>query len=333
MTLTTLGDLSSHFMLRRQNLALRTEMQRLTQELSTGQTAQPIRHLSGDFGILADIEQRMSGNAAFRQAGTEAKTTTAAMQNALGGLQDMTVNLAGTLMITSDSGLLESGRTAAGEAREMLDRAVSLLNTRVASRSLFAGNEVAMPALANSETIMADLQLAVAGLTTADDIGTAVDAWFDGAGAGFETIAYVGADVSVAPFRVAEGESVSLDLRADHMALRDSLKPMALAALAGDASLDMATRNAIYRASGERLFQAQDGLTALRADLGVTQARLEETGVRLASEKLALDSARNDLMSVDPYETATRLQEAQFNLESLYTLTVRLSRLSLTEYM
>lgn len=333
MTLTTLGDLSSHFMLRRQNVALRTEMQRLTQELSTGQTAEPIRHLSGDFGILADIEQRMTGNAAFRQATTEAKGTTTAMQNALGGLQDMTVGLASALMTTSESGLLESGRTAAGTAREVLDQAVSLLNTQVAGRSLFAGQEVAMPALAASETIMQDLKLAVAGLSSADDINAAVDAWFDGPGAGFDTIAYVGADVSVPPFRVAEGESVSLDLRADHMALRNSLKPIALAALAGDASLGLETRNAIYRAAGDQLFAAQDGLTALRADLGVTQARMEETGVRLASEKLALEGARNDLMSVDPYETATRLQEAQFNLESLYTLTVRLSRLSLTEYM
>lgn len=333
MTLTTLGDLSSHFMLRRQNVALRTEMQRLTQELSTGQTAQPIRHLSGDFGILADIEQRMTGNAAFRQAAIEAKGTTTAMQNALGGLQDMTVGLASALMTTSDSGLLESGRTAAGTAREVLDQAVSLLNTQVAGRSLFAGQEVAMPALAASETIMQDLKLAVAGLGAADDIKAAVDAWFDGPGAAFDTIAYIGADVSVPPFRVAEGESVSLDLRADHMALRNSLKPIALAALAGDASLDLTTRNAIYRAAGDQLFAAQDGLTALRADLGVTEARLEETGVRLASEKLALEGARNDLMSVDPYEAATRLQEAQFNLESLYTLTVRLSRLSLTEYM
>jgi len=333
MTLTTLGDLTSHFMLRRHNVALRTEMQRLSHELATGETANPIRHLTGDYAILADIEQRMVGNAAYRQARAEASTTTDAMQGALGGLQDMTVGLASSLMTTSDSGLLASGRVAADQARETLDRAVSLLNTRVAGRALFAGNEVAMPAMADAETIMADLRLAVAGMTTSAQIGAALDAWFNTPGGGFDTVAYVGSDMSVPPFRVAEGESVSLDLRADHAALRQSLKPIALAALAGDATLDMATRNAIYRAAGDQLFQAQDGLTALRADLGVTQARLEETGVRLASEKLALEGSRSGLLSVDPYDTATRLQEVQFNLESLYTLTVRMSRLSLTEYM
>lgn len=333
MAITTLGDMTSHFMLRRRNVALRTEMQRLSEELSTGVSANPIQHLSGDFAVLADIERRMSSNAAYRQSTVEATTTLDTMHGALGGLQDMTSDLAATLTAMSDTGLLASGKVAAEEARVTLDRAVSLLNTRAAGRSLFAGNEVAMPAVADAADILAELKAAVTGLTSATDMQAAVYAWFDTPGGGFDTVGYVGADLSIPPFRVAEGESVSLDLKADHAALRDILKPIALAALAGDTSLDAATRNKIYRAAAGNLYEAQDGLTAVRADLGVTQARLEETGVRLSSERLALEGSRSGLLSVDPFDTATRLQQVQFNLESLYTLTVRMSRLSLTEYM
>ncbi|SDN80955.1 flagellar hook-associated protein 3 FlgL [Lutimaribacter pacificus] len=335
MTVTTLGDLTTHVMLLRHNTRLRTEMQRLSVELASGQVADPARHLGGDFTALADIEHRMTANAAYRQATADAKTATDAMQHVLGSLQDVTQDLAGTLVTVSETGLGESGQIASGKARAVFDQAVALLNTRVAGRSLFAGEEVTAPALADPDAILAGLRSATAGLTDPDDITTAVDGWFDLPGGGFGTIAYTGTADAAPAFRVAEGESARLDLRADHAALRASLKPIALALLAGDqaAGLDQAARDGLYRAAGTALYAAQDGLGALQADLGVTQARLEETAVRNASEKLALEQARAGLLSVDPYETATRLEQVQFNLESLYTVTVRLSRLSLTEYM
>ena len=335
MSLTTLGDLTSHFMLRRHNAALRSEMLQLSRELTTGQTADPIRHLAGDFAVLADIEQKMTLNAAFRQAAAEAITATDAMQTVLGAVQDNSLQLAGSLMTLSDSGLLETGRIAADEARDLLDQAISLLNTQVGGRSLFAGDAVAGPALIDGSALLTELETVTAGLTFPVDITSAVDAWFDSAGGGFDTVAYLGSDQPIPPFRVASDQTVSLDLRADNMTVRQTLKPLVIAALAGSASLglDHDQRNALYRDAGARLYEVQDGLTALRADLGVTEARLEETVVRLGSEKLSLEQARGGLLNVDPYETASRLEQVQFNLESLYTLTVRMSRLSLTEYM
>ena len=333
MTITTLGDLTSQFLLRRQNVALRDEMQRLSLELTSGQTADPIRHLTGDFAALSDIEQRMTGNAAFRQSATEAAATTDAMQTALGNLQDMSSDLAKSLMDLSETGLSETSEVGAVQARDIFNRAVSLLNTRIAGRSLFAGVAVEQSALADAETILSDLRGAVSGLSSLADIRAAVDTWFDTPGGAFDTVAYQGSPSSIPAFRVAQDESVRLDLRADHEALRDTLKHIALAAIADDPAIGLTTRGAIYGDAAVALFSGQDGLSAVRADLGVTQARLEETTVRLASEKLALEQSRGTLLSVDPYETATRLEHVQSSLESLYTVTVRLSRLSLTEFM
>ena len=42
---------------------------------------------------------------------------------------------------------------------------------------------------------------------------------------------------------------------------------------------------------------------------------------------------RSDILAVDPYETATALTQAEASLQNLYALTVRLSRLSLTDYL
>jgi flagellar hook-associated protein 3 FlgL len=333
MTITSLGDLTTHFMLRRHNVALRDEVQRLSQELSTGETSNPINHLSGDFAALADLEKRSTLNAVFRQSAREAGNMTDAMQQTLSNLQEMSGELATAMVSLSESGVSETVGPGAAQARDVLDRAVALLNTRVAGRSLFAGDAVDSVAMTTGDAIMASLKSSVAGLTSTDDIHDAVDTWFDAPGGGFETVAYQGSGRSIPAFRVAPDQSATLDVRADHQALRDVLKPIALAALADDPALDMTTRRALLASSGTALLDTQDGLTALRADLGVTEARLEETSVRLASEKLALEESRGTLLSVDPYETATRLEQAQSNLESLYTVTVRLSRLSLTEFM
>lgn len=335
MAMNTLGDLTSQLILRRQNVALRNDMQRLTKELTTGESADPIGHLAGDMAAFADLAHRMTVNAAYRSSAKEAATLTDGLQQALGSFQDLTSDLAATLITMSESGLPHSSQVAGGKARAVLDTAVGMLNSRIAGRSLLAGQDVTGFALAGVDLILDDLRTTVSGLSTADDVISAVDTWFDAPAGGFETVAYLGAQDPIPAFQVAENEMASLDLRADHDALRAALKQLAIATLAADPLLgfDPSTTQALYRHSATQLFEAQDGLTAVRADLGVTQARLEETGVRLAAERQTLEAARSGLLSVDPYETATRLEQVQSNLESLYAVTVRLSRLSLTEYM
>lgn len=85
--------------------------------------------------------------------------------------------------------------------------------------------------------------------------------------------------------------------------------------------------------SGEDLLTSQGALTAVRADLGYAESRLDESKVRLSAERASFEMSRNELLGVDPYETATRLEAVQFQLESLYTVTARLSQLSLVRYL
>ena len=54
---------------------------------------------------------------------------------------------------------------------------------------------------------------------------------------------------------------------------------------------------------------------------------------RNGAETSALEIARTDILAIDPYRTATELQSTETRLETLYTLTARLSRLSLSEYL
>lgn len=335
MTMISLGDLAQSLMLRHHNAAIRQDVARLAEEVTTGLTADVAGRLSGDFSYLADIERNLATLKAYGTSVSEAETFASGMQAALGQVQQVTSDL--SLVLLQDSGGTPAvlSPALARAAADGLDRVVDLLNTRVAGRSLFAGNETGRPALAPAEAIRAELRLLAAGPMTAQDLRTAVDGWFDTPAGGFESTAYTGAPQGLGPFRLAAGETVDLDLRGDSAAIRGLLKQVALATLATDpsVSLSMDARADLMRQSAEGLLAAQDDLTALRGDLGFAEARIEERKVRLASERSSFDMARSALLGVDQFDTASKLTQAQQQLESLYAVTARLSRLSLSDFL
>jgi len=65
----------------------------------------------------------------------------------------------------------------------------------------------------------------------------------------------------------------------------------------------------------------------------VIEAQIDGATARNTAESSALELARAELIAIDPYKAATDLTSVQTQLETLYALTARLSRLSLVEYL
>lgn len=337
MSQMTVGDMAAHFMLRRHNVDLKQNMTRLSEELASGRTADVSEHLGGNFSYLNDIERGITLNKGFEIATGEAGIFTSAMQAALEAVQGQTSDLAADLVLVSSSTIPAVLDSASADARTQFQSLVSALNTSVAGRTLFSGVEVDKAPLIAGDDMLAELRAAItlAGAVASSDVDTVLDDYFNSAGGGFETSAYQGSTTGMAPFLLGEGESVDLDLRADAQAFRDLLKATAKAALASDSVLNFpsSTRVNLLREGGEDLLTAQSGLTAIRADLGYAEARIDESKARISTEKTSLEYAKGELIGIDPYETATRLENAQYQLETLYTVTVRMSRLSLMDFM
>ena len=139
----------------------------------------------------------------------------------------------------------------------------------------------------------------------------------------------------MAVFQLGEGDRVQPDFRADNPALREVMKGFAMAALVGEGVLagDAAEQSALLNSAGERLINADQDLTALRAEIGLSQQRIEDADTRVSAEKTSLELARNKLIAVDPYEAASELEATYTQLETFYTITARLARLNFTDYM
>lgn len=335
MTQLTIGDLAQTFSLRRQSLILKEQMSRLTQEVSSGRATDLNRHLSGSLLRLTDIEHELQLLVSNRSAAREATIDVGVMQVALERVQTATNGLAATAVNAGMTpGSFKLGSLAV-EAEGALGAIIGALNSDSAGRTLFSGNLIDTSPLVSKEVLLSELRSALSGAVGASAVQSAIDSFFDLPGGEFATKIYMGSAVDSSPYQLGEGESVALTVRADNKALRDALKQTALLALIAEESIilsDSERRN-IAKSAGEFLLGGQTDLTDLRAKLGSAEARIEQSSSRIAAELTSLEIARNNLVSVDVFASAGELEQVQFQLETLYTITARASRLSLVNFL
>ena len=334
MNSLSIGDLANSFLLQRRGTALKTEMSRLTQELATGQVSDIKSVLAGNFSYLSDLENSMKTLEGYKVASTEASQVTGTMQSILANIQDIGAQFSADLISVSTGGLDAIALQNATTARQYLDSVVSSLNTEFAGRKLFSGTAVNSSPLASSSDLIDALRTELSGVVGAGAKEAAAEAWFDDP-AGFDAIVYQGSTAALAPFRLSQTEDISLDVRANSNEIKEVLRHLTMAALADDATLvsGPAERLEILQSAGEGLFNNQSSLTALRANIGFSEARIDQIATRNASEMTALEYAKGTLLAADPFETVTRLEEVQFQLQSLYTVTSRSSELKLVNFL
>ena len=332
MTVVSVGDLAQSFLLRNRSAALKQELQTLTAEVITGLAADQARHLSGDFVPMAALEASLAQLAAYKSTNAEMSLFATAMQSAIGSIDASASDLGQSMLAASHSTSPTRIDATGFDAQQRFEQAVSTLNTRFGDRSLFAGMATNGPALSGAETILAALDAEIAGALTAAAMVTAISDWFESP-SGFGA-AYLGAG-ALAPLPVAPGESAQIDVTAMDPALVQTLKGLAFGAMLNRGALagDQAGRSQLARAAAESLISTQTDRALLAARLGTTEAQIGAADVRNQAEATSLGLARLDLLSLDPFETASKLEERQSQLELLYAITSRMSRLSLVNYL
>lgn len=327
------GDMARSFMLRRHTTDLKQNLQRLTNEAATGRRGDTAAHVSGDLVPISGIDASLARLKGYSAITTEAGLFAGAMQTALGTIDTLATSLSNALISTT-TGSTDALIDAAGkDAEQKLQTALSVLDTRFGDRTLFAGTDTAGDAVGDSDTLLSALTAAVAGAISAQDVEAAVNAWF-AAPAGYDALVYKGGD-SLAALAIAPGEEAKIDITAKDPAVRDTIKGLAMAALLDRGILagQSAGRQDLVRRAGLSLLENKSDRTNVAARLGLVEAQIDAAVTRNSNETSALQIARNDITAADPYETATRLDETQAQLEKIYALTARLSRLSLLDYL
>lgn len=332
MTRVSMGDASLTNILARQGAALRAEVQRASAEVTTGKYQDIAQALRGDVSPVLAIDASLARLAAFKITAIDAAFQTAAQQSAISGLSSLAAGITTTLLGSRDFPTPVQVNSVAADARGRLASAVGLLNSQASGRAVFSGMATDTAPLGASEDLLTALEIAAAGSTTAGQVSAAVTIWFASA-AGYETF-YQGA-AALSPAPIALGEAADLSTTALDPAIRDTLAGFAMAALLDRGILtgNASERAILAQTAGRQLLTSEDSRITLAARIGTVEAQIETARTRNASEETALATLRSEIGSVDSYEAATRLETARAQLEALYLVTARVSRLSLVEFL
>jgi flagellar hook-associated protein 3 FlgL len=325
------SDLARSMILRKQVADLKGAAERHASEMTLGRTTDPGQKLRGDFTALSGVQRALAQVESHATVVAEANLHFTAMQNALDKVHDVTTGASARLLsINTQTQSILLQREAETIWQEM-GTVISMLNAQVAGRTLFAGIDTDGSAIMDRDAMLAALEadIALAGATTAADVETVVTSWFAAGNA------YLGSDTELAPYRLAPGDTMAPPPTAADPALQEILKGMAMMALLSQGLLpgDDAERFALTQAAASTMLAAQPVFFDLRAAVGIGEAQIDKAEVRLTNERVSLQRALSDLIAVDPYEAAVKLEETQSRLEALFAITARLSRLSLSDYL
>ncbi len=340
MTVYSIGDQARAFAMRSASHRIKTTVDTLTSELSSGEVADVAVRLKGNTQGLSNIEARLSMMSQMKDNAAEAASMLQGMQDAMGALQKGNSALGAALLAFAPTDTPHSLAVRAGEAAHAFQAAASHLNTAVGGRFLFAGTHSDTAPLIPADQILKELEDHIVGLTltSAQDVATEVARWFDaapGGGFGFADTAYRGSIDEQQRIPVGEGTSISLKTTALSPALRDELKALAMGALLdrGVLSGNHSERVALAQKAGEAMINNSGPLVAEMARVGIDQQMVERAQGETSAATAALTISRNQIQLADPYQTAAALSEAESQLEMLYTVTARLSRLKLVDFL
>jgi flagellar hook-associated protein 3 FlgL len=332
MAVTGYPTLLNHLQLSSAIGRLRTSHAQAAQEMVTGRIADPARELGARLGTASLLHKALGDVSAFRQTIAFAKARADATQGSLAALGRDSGGLSADLQSAVARGDETAIAVGAEIAENQLRGAVSVLNARIGDASLFAGDAVDGPALASADALLADIQALYVGSASGAAFDAALDFYFNDPAGGFNQSIYQGGSGSAPRADIGDGERLSVSARADEQPIRDLLRGLAAAAVSGSAPAG-AMRDETLNAAASTMRAGADGVATIAARIGVAEERLELRAQRLDAEEISLSEAYNDMTARDPYEAASRLQQIEAALEASYTVTARLSQLTLTRFL
>ncbi len=335
MSFQSIGDLSGSLRLQLLNTNLKQQASRLGHELASGRAADVSKKLEGGLDRLGMLTRSVTMIETYQITLTELENRATGLQSSLKLVQDVTGDSSAKMLAAATTPTETATFTAGTTALEGLKSVIGALNTQLAGRSLFSGQDVRSPAMVSAAEMLDDLALLATGVTTASALEAIVDDYFNLPGGDFETSAYLGSQTSPGPVRISETESADMAVTAAEPELRRAFTGHALAALLtrGILAGDSEAQASVLNSAGETLIAAHDDLIALRAEIGGKEERIDRAEAanqaRITGYKVMID----EMTGVDGYETATGLQSVETRLEALYIATSRLSQLSLVKYL
>jgi flagellar hook-associated protein 3 FlgL len=300
-------------------------------------------------GISLDLRQHYADVEAQQQRNG---LTTVRLASAQGALSRVRSDGEAFLALLAPGKLSDSSVNATAQtAASNLSAFIGQMNTAASGQYLFAGINTAQAPLADYEA--SPSSAAKRAFTNAFrtafgvDPGSAgaaniteaqMEAFLDGPFAALFADPQWGANWSSASTvnvrgEIARNEVVDTSVNANVQAVRDMAMLYTLASDIGLSSLTGTTQSLVYDRLRSLASRATLGVTAIQADLGIVQSRLETVDKQHDAQKNILQTGVKSLEHTDEAEAVTRVSDLTKQLSIAYSLTNEVSKLSLIDYV
>lgn len=281
------------------------------------------------------IESQMTTNSIATQRLTSTEET-------LSQLADIGQNVMDSLVgISGSSATLDVARSTISSA---LASFVDVANTSVSGEYLFSGtNSDVKPMLPYEQNgaldqAIDDYRVAQGYPAPENMTPDEMTAFLEGLQGQFNDDAFWNLNVSQSSdtnitTRISATEVVDTSTNANSQGFRSFVFASVISARFLTIDVPEQTRKAVTDSATAAIGRAISGLNDQRSSIGLSTERVSKATDSLADQKSIIETHINELQGVDVYEASTRVSALQSLLEASYTLTSRIQKLSLVNYL
>ena len=301
----------------------------------TGRPADLAASLDGRVNEAVLMGKSLADYESYAEAIALAEARTDTIQQRLDHISASGQSLANSVDTLLTNGTADNFTIVSEEGQQLLEGIVSALNSSFAGRSLFGGDLGVGSAISDTDTIMAGALPILSAGTSASAAYSALEAAFIAPGGFFDTTVYTGGTGNSPRTEVAAGEVVETTVRADEEPIRRMLLNTAVVSAAYDLSNGIPDflRRDLIELGSIGLRNAVDGVIGLQGRLGAAEERIATVKARNIAEEATMTVRFNEFTGADQYTEALRLSEIEAHLEAAFSITARLSRMSLANYL
>jgi len=132
---------------------------------------------------------------------------------------------------------------------------------------------------------------------------------------------------------ISPTERVKTSTSADDSAFRQLAKAYVMAFDLGISGLTDETRGYLLDRVVGTIAEGVSGVTEIQADLGTAQQKIDRANERMSLQKTFLDERITNYEAVDPAEAKIRIDQLSTQIQTSYSLTAQLNRLSLINFI
>lgn len=133
--------------------------------------------------------------------------------------------------------------------------------------------------------------------------------------------------------RIDAGTLLDSDANANEAAFRQVLKASVAAYELGGTAIGQGTFQVVVDAAASHLSAGVTGLGDVQARVGFAEQSIAQANTRMITKKTLLETSVTKTEGVSQYDAATRINALMAQLEASYSVTARISQLSLLNYL